>query len=232
MEIDGDIHDVTRKDRAIPGMLREVPGLRLRIWNVGFKAFDQLAGFPNLAELSILDWTAPTFEPLAGLRALRVLTIIHFPKVGSLAPLAGLVDLEELALETLPSWDGSKHQQVDSLAPLAGLRKLRVLKLAGVFARDADLSPLGQLSELRQLAIANLYPQAQFARLTAKLPRAEAAMLAPFARLRGYGCKKCGGEKVLLSGADVPNPKVVCPVCQKKKFSETVARFEQYRQAV
>jgi hypothetical protein len=35
----------------------------------------------------------------------------------------------------------------------------------------------------------------------------------------------------MLSGVDVPNPKVVCPVCQRRKFEATVERFEQLAQA-
>lgn len=230
MVIDGDTYVLTRKESSIPESLRKVPDLKLRIWNVGFKRFEELVDFPSLIELTVLDYVGPSFAPLAGLRALRTLSIIHFPNVHSLEPLAGLTALEELTLETLPSWDASrKHQVVASFRPLAGLTKLRSLKLGGVRAEDADLAPLGGLTALQQLGIGNIYPQLQFARLAARLPRVRSNFLAPFLRLDGYKCKKCGGEKVMLSGSDVPNPKVVCPTCRKKKVDEIVALFEKHQ---
>jgi hypothetical protein len=110
------------------------------------------------------------------------------------------------------------------------LTRLRKLVLSGVIATDGDLVALGGLAALRQLAIGNMFPQEQFARLAARLPHLNTGFLAPFLRLDGHQCTKCGGEKVMLSGCDVPNPKVVCPSCHRKKFDETVARFESYRQ--
>ena len=96
--------------------------------------------------------------------------------------------------------------------------------------RDGELVALGGLLALRELAIGNMFPQEQLARLSARLPHAKSNFLAPFLRLDGYACAKCGAEKVMLSGADVPNPKVVCPTCHKKKFDQSVALFEKHRQ--
>ncbi|MBM3623032.1 MAG: hypothetical protein FJX20_20320 [Alphaproteobacteria bacterium] len=230
MPKDGDTHYLGRNETSIPESLREVPDLKLRIWNMGFKRFEELARFPNLAELTIMDFVGPSFAPLAELRALRLLSITHFPKVHSLAPLAGLASLQELTLQTLPSWDASrKHQVVESFQPLSGLTKLKKLVLSGVRAEDGDLSPLHGLVGLEQLAIGNIFSQVQFARLAAKVSLADPGFLAPFLRLDGYACRKCGTDKVMLSGADVPNPKIVCPTCHKRKVDETVARFEQLR---
>jgi hypothetical protein len=225
-------HVLTAKDRSIPGELWQFPGLRLHIASGAFKVYEDLSGLPDLVQLTIMDYAPASFTPLAGLRTLRILSVTHFPNVESLEPLAGLADLEELTLQTLPSWDASgKRQVVESLRPLASLGKLRSLSLGGVIAHDGDLAPLGGLEALEQLALGNMYPQAQFARLAARLPRARCNFLAPFLRLDGYACRKCGSEKVMLSGADVPNPKVVCPTCHKKKFDATIAMFEKHRQS-
>jgi len=56
------------------------------------------------------------------------------------------------------------------------------------------------------------------------------SFLAPFLPLEEGACGKCGGKKVMLSGSDVPKPRVVCPVCQRKKFEAVLARFEQLKQ--
>ena len=179
-----------------------------------------------------MDYRADSFAPVGGLPELRRLSICHFPGVRSLAPLSGLARLEELALETLPGWDASRRRQtVESFQPLATLGRLRALKLTGVVAEDGDLAPLGELAALRELAIANLFRQEQFARLSARLPDVRSSFLAPFLRLEGNACGRCGEEKVMLSGADVPNPKVVCPVCQRAKFEATVERFETFARA-
>lgn len=157
--------------------------------------------------------------------------IMHFPKVTSFEPLKDLTGLEELTLESLPSGDASgKRKLVESFQPLSALKKLRVLKLAGVGTLDNDLSSLGGLIDLQTLAIPNFFPQREFALLSAKLPHVQPPyFLAPYLPLEGDLCNKCKSEKVMLSGSDVPNPKVICPTCRRKKFEETVARFEMYK---
>lgn len=228
MQMDGGTAVLSKRDRTIPRELESVEALELRIWNSGFDRFEDLAGFQNLAVLEIMDYSAESFAPLGGLRGLRRLHVSHFPRVYSLGPLSGLENLEALTLETLPSWDASRrHQVVESLRPLATIGKLHSLRLGGVYAQDGDLSPIGDLVGLRELAIANLYSQEQFALLSARLTGVRSSFLAPFLRLEGNVCRKCGSEKVMLSGADVPNPKVVCPVCQRRKFATTVERFER-----
>jgi hypothetical protein len=176
-------------------------------------------------------WHYPlsSLAPIGKMIKLRRLQMIHLPKVTRLDPLSTLVELEELRIETLPSWDASgKTLVVESLKPLEGLRKLRFLAMAGVVAGDGDLSPLASLKKLEQLHFANRYSQEQLARLACCLPQATGSFLAPFKSL-GIHCAKCGSEKVMLSGSDIKNPKVICPTCRRKKYDETVARFEKFR---
>ena len=231
METDGDFYVLQKGDQSLRGELRQVQNLKLRIWSTGFTQFEELANFPNLAELEIMGYRADTFAPLRSLCALRRLAVFDFPRVTCLEPLMELSSLEELTLETLPGGDASgKYKVVTSFRPLGALKRLRVLKLAGVRAGDDDLSPLAELTGLQVLALGNLFPQEQFALLASRLPQVRCFFTTPFHPLEGYLCGKCGGDKVMLSGSDVPNPKVVCPVCQRKKFESTVARFEEFRQ--
>lgn len=215
----------------LPPDLGDIEGLRLRIWNVGFRRFADLAALTNLVELTVLDWKDETFEPLRGLVGLERLTVIHFPKVSSLEPLTRLSNLEALTLETLPSWDVRKQQVVDSLAPLGGMTRLRMLRLGGVYARDENLAPLRGMHDLELLGLGNTYPQRALAELAAALPQVQSSFLAPYLPLAGHACKRCGGEKVMLSGSDVPNPRVVCPTCNRRKVEEFTARFEAWRAA-
>lgn len=230
MEQQGDFILLGKHDRTIPEDLQKVTNLKLRIWNSKFDRYEDLASCSNLTELEIMAYRSDSFAPLGCLRSLGRLFIMDFPKVTSFEPLKTLTGLEELTLETLPSGDASgKRKSVESFQPLAPLIKLRVLKLAGVRTLDKDLSPLGGLSDLQVLAIPNFFPQREFAMLSAKLPHLHSSFLAPYLRLEGNLCNKCRSEKVMLSGSDVPNPKVICPTCRRKKFEETVARFEMYR---
>ena len=220
-----------KHDRALPEELHTVKNLYLRIWNVKFDRYEDLALCSGLTQLAILDYHSDSFAPLGCLPSLRRLHIVHFPKVDTLEPLKDLTNLEELRLETRPSGDASgKRQVVDSFKPLAHLKKLRVLHLGGMCTSSHDLSPLGELTELQDLALPNWFPQREFSMLSVKLPCVHPPrFLAPYLPLERDTCKKCNSEKVMLSGSDVPNPKVICPICRKKKFEETVARFEMYK---
>lgn len=230
METDGDFVLLGKDDRTIPEELRKVRDLKLRIWNTKFDQYDDLASCSDLTELEIMGYHADSFAPLGCLTTLRRLFIAHFPKVTSFDPLKTLIGLEELILETLPSGDASgKRKSVESFQPLSYLKKLRVLKLAGVRTVDNNLSSLGGLTDLQILAIPNFFPQRELAMLSSKLPHLTSSFLAPFLPLEGDLCNKCNSEKVMLSGSDVPNPKVICPTCRKKKFEEIVARFETYK---
>ena len=220
--------ELTRDDRTIPEELGRARSPRLLIWNIGFKRFQDLALFPKLVEVKILNYPLDTLAPFASLLNLRRLEICHFPRAHSLQPLAKLSRLQDLTLKTLPSWDGSgKHHFVDSLRPLADLKNLRKILMTGVVAKDGDLSPLGTLKNLRDLHIANVYSQEQLAMLAGRLPnKLRRGFLRPFDTMDGDVCKKCGTGTVMLSGCDI-RPRVICPACKKKMFDSCVSRFEE-----
>ena len=81
--------------------------------------------------------------PLAGLKKLRVLTIIPGPAgtpADDLSPLRELTELREVVLADM---------RVKSIEPLAGLTKLETLSLGNSGVRD--LTPLAKLTRLRKL---------------------------------------------------------------------------------
>ena len=61
-------------------------------------------------------------------------------------------------------------QLIDSLRPLGAMHQLRVIRFAGVVARDRDLRPLWPLRRLSELALPNHYPVDQLGRLVGALP--------------------------------------------------------------
>ena len=228
MKLQRGYFELTRDDRTIPGELRRARSPRLSIWNVGFKAFEQLADFPNLVEVRVLNYPLDTLAPFGALPNLRRLELCHFPKARSLAPLAGLGRLRELRLAVPGSWSGSgKSHAVDGLGPLAGLRSLRSLEMTGVVAADGDLSPLAGLKNLQDLSSSNLYPQEQLARLAGLLPKKlRRGFLQPFVPVPGDACRKCGTGRVMLSGCDI-RPRIICPCCKKEDFESRVSRFNE-----
>jgi hypothetical protein len=115
----------------------------LRVWHCKFKDLSALSSYEGLEELAIASFPHDSLELVAALPQLRNLKIVHLPKVTSLAPLAGLENLESLSLATLPAWDSANRRlEVASLEPLTKLRSLRHLELFGVCPPDRSLADL------------------------------------------------------------------------------------------
>lgn len=106
----------------------------LRVWHCKFSSLDALSRFKNLRILVVASWPDDSFDRLASLTELRYLSVVHFPGVGDLTPLASLKSMHTLSLQSLPSWDSSgKVQEVATLrcrsvspllrGPLPGLGK-------------------------------------------------------------------------------------------------------------
>jgi hypothetical protein len=117
--------------------------LSLRIWHCKFKSLAPIAAYLNLEHLTIATFPDATLDVLSGLKNLRHLSLLHFPKVKDLAPLARLKKLETLSLASLPSWDASRKRiEVHSLEPLAQLPALKAVELFGVVTPDRTLEAL------------------------------------------------------------------------------------------
>jgi hypothetical protein len=96
-----------------------------------------------------------SLEPLSDMTQLAWLGIEHFPKVDSIDPLAGLIDLTGLTIE------GSMlaTQRIQSIRALKGMRKLRYLSLANVRVTDNLLEPLMGMRELEALILPKWWDQ-------------------------------------------------------------------------
>jgi hypothetical protein len=224
MRIDGKVFLLESKDPPIPDEIRNVPELRIKL--CGFKHYDALAAFPPIIELHSGTWSIDTLSPLAMLTSLRMLSLVDCRNVRSLSPVAGLVNLEHFSFVT--SMGNSRYLVIDSLRPLASLHKLRTIDIRGLKTLDKDLSPLCGLNELRSCSVANLFPQAELARLSRSLPRRipRVWFLRPYILMGDSHVCECGEMKVMLTGSEI-RPQIICPKCQSKKFDACVQRFEE-----
>jgi hypothetical protein len=151
LELDGD------KSKRFPAVADPTAVKSARIWHCRYESLAVLAQFRNITALSLASYPDDTFEALSTLTALQYLSVLHFPRVSSLAPLGRLEALETLSLASLPSWDASgKVLSVDSFEPIAGLTNLRHLELFGVRPSRGGLSPLLACKSLRSARFSKL----------------------------------------------------------------------------
>ncbi|MGA3846832.1 hypothetical protein ACI2UC_25385 [Ralstonia nicotianae] len=154
------------RDKA--GSFPDVPAVdsvrALRVWHCKYKSLVKLSAFHNLEELVIASFPDDSFAALESVGKLRYLSVLHMPKIKSLAPLANLRELEILSLATSPTWDASgKCTVVESLEPLANLHKLKHLELFGVRPQDASLAALEQCKSLESVRLSQ-YPKEEIER--------------------------------------------------------------------
>jgi hypothetical protein len=126
-----------------------------------------LAELHNFEELAIAGFPDESFEFLARLEKLRLLSVLHMPKIFDIAPLAKLMQLTSLSLSTLLSWDASgKTTTIQSLEPLAAIPELAHLELLGGCPPD---KLLGRLEKCRrpQTARISQYSRAETSRFYA-----------------------------------------------------------------
>ena len=140
------------KNKSFPQVAFPLEVRSARIWHCNFKSLEEISALQNLETLVVATWPDISFMPLASLKRLKYLSVLHFPKAAELLPIAGLNLLETLCLSSLPSWDASgKTLLVNSLEPVAQLRSLKHLELCGVRTPDRTL-PLGMKSKALQSA--------------------------------------------------------------------------------
>ena len=115
----------------------------LRVWHCKYVSLAPIVLYPNLTTLVVATYPDADLEPIASLKALEYLSILHLPRVTDLTPLATLSRLRTLRMATLPGWDASgKVTEVDSLRPLALLPELTHLELFGVRPASGSLGDL------------------------------------------------------------------------------------------
>ncbi len=88
----------------------------LRVWHCNYVSLAPVSRYPNLRTLVVATYPDADLEPVASLKSLEYLSLVHMPHISDLTPLARLGHLHTLRLATLPSWDSSdKVTVVESL---------------------------------------------------------------------------------------------------------------------
>jgi hypothetical protein len=137
-----------------------------RVRGCRYQDWTAIGELTELVSLEVLDWLAADLEPLRALTKLEQLHLHHLPHVASLDPLADLVCLRRLVLETIPGWDSSgKVTEVASLAPLRHL-PLEEVNLFGVRPESRSVDDLLAIPTLR-VARLSKYPAAEIRRINA-----------------------------------------------------------------
>lgn len=134
----------------------------------GIKDLSPLLNLVDLKYLSIgSSAQVQSIDCLRHMHGLVVLEIENLKKISNLEPLAGLTQLEGLAVEG-STWT---TQIVDSLRPLVKLRNLKYLFLSNLRTKDNSLEPLTKLDSLIHLRTAFWWSEEEFIRLREALPR-------------------------------------------------------------
>ena len=95
--------------RTFPPKPLDLQARSMRIWHCKYRTLDALRQFLHLRILSIASFPDASLEAIGSLSKLEWLSILHLPKVTSLAPLGRLSRLRCLSLQTTPGWDGSSY---------------------------------------------------------------------------------------------------------------------------
>jgi hypothetical protein len=147
------------KSVAFPRLASASTLTALRVWHCAYKSLAPLSALETLRTLVIATYPDASLEPLAGLKQLEYLRVVHMPGVTDLSPLAGLEQLRVLRLETLPSFDAKGNvQEVNSLDPIGSLPALESLELFGVLGQGPQsLRELERSTSLKTVRLSQ-YP--------------------------------------------------------------------------
>jgi hypothetical protein len=205
-------------------VLAAIPSLTsVRLVNPRITSLAPLSGLSHLEALSLDD--PPTLNELDGLGNLKCLVLRHFRRVRSLSLVGALSRLRMISMSTIPSWDASRRcLEVESFEPLSKLHDLEWLYLMGVMPLDRQLVPLHGLDRLKDLQISHVFKfeLKDYAALARALPKTSGHCLQPYYTLPQLNlrCKRCGEEKVFLTGPRPRTRRQLCPKCDGKKLQE------------
>ncbi len=163
--------------------------------------FDRIAHYLNPKDLTLDMVRAEDLSALAKMERLQTLIIDSNSRLTSLDFLTPLPQLTSLAIKAtknpldlapLSALRGLRELTLDggynytmkaaSLAPLAALKAVETLARGAIRIEDEDLSPLADMTALRDLQITNFFPTVAYARLHALRPDIKSERLAPYAR--------------------------------------------------
>jgi Leucine-rich repeat (LRR) protein len=132
------------------------------------KSIASIAGLPNLKYFHLGSSTqVESIAPLSDRKGLEWLGLENLAKIRHLDPVATLPNLQGLSLEgsMWSSWE------VETLAPVGALTSLRYLSLANLRATDRTLTPLYPLQNLETLITAEWWDAGELAGLRRRNPR-------------------------------------------------------------
>lgn len=160
-----------RGDRSVafPDLDDPLTITHARVLACKYEDWNGIGRLTNLISLEVSDWLGSDFSPLQSLTSLEQLKITHLPRISSLAPLAGLVSLKRLILETIPSWDSSgKVTEIETLAPLRDL-PLEEVNLFGVRPQSKAVDDLLDIKTLRRVRLSK-FAAKEIKRINALVP--------------------------------------------------------------
>ncbi|MFM9864447.1 MAG: hypothetical protein ACKVRO_12645 [Micropepsaceae bacterium] len=167
------VRELAQDQLDLIGKLNHLTELRV----FGFRG-ESAAALAKLTKLEVLtfEWApkVETLDWLAGLKALRALTLGDLKRVTDFAPISKLAQLNFLYI----CGGATKKQAIASIAPLAHLKKLEELSLFAEVPGD-DIRPLAAMTWLKRLNIANNFPVETFAELATRLKKTQCEAFAP-----------------------------------------------------
>lgn len=170
----GDLREIYVSSR-IPIRLFEAICCQTELRKFGFhwgpiKDFAPISKLSKLTHLGIGSCSVTDLSPLAGLRALQMLSIEHADRVSDYAPLGELRKLQYLHIEG-DFWSSNKRAPIDSLNFLSTLKNLRGLSLDFVKVGSTDWhKPILKLTGLEQLFVPDVEADVRDA-LLSSLPK-------------------------------------------------------------
>lgn len=200
----------------------------LLLFGNGIRSIAPLANLRKLEHLRLtVSRRLKTIRPLHSLPRLRLFQLLGSDRLANPSELGFLTGLRGLALSG-PRWG---TMRIATLRPLARLKHLQTLALGSVLIQDQSLGPIGQLRQLKYLAVSSYYPIADLARLAAALPKTRGNVLTPFrsGRLSDPAfpgmtrCSTCNRSMVLTNGR--PH-RLLCPRCDQAAIERHIRRWK------
>lgn len=219
------VHKLTDDKAALLEQLTGIEILNLKDCPAGnLSALEQLS---HLRQLSIFTASkAKDFTFLRNLRELQSLEFVDVTKFKDVSILADLPSLRTLKLKKM----FSVSMKLPTLAPLAKLKQLEKFR-TNLYADDGLLTPLAELTNLKELALPLFYDLEEYAKLAAALPSVNClAFTHPYTLWSNWRkCKRCGGTKKITL---TRGRRTLCAACDDQKFQDYLQEFETLKEKV
>ena len=145
--------------------MKNLIGLNIK-WSA-IKRIDSIQGMKNLRYLNLGGSSqVESIGCLGDMKDLVWLEVDNLKKITDISPLSNLSRLRGLSLEG-SMWT---TQIVDSLTPIGQLTNLEFLSIANLKAKDKTLMPLLNLKKLKTLHLAKWWPKSEISILKKEMP--------------------------------------------------------------